>query len=64
MNKNLSLERLDKMTGRLLAQVILMRPAASETGNHPEKLSTKKAENEMPFFYTRPIFKSRNHDPL
>lgn len=47
-----------------LAQVIPIRLTREKSSKQHGKDSLEKAKKDLPLFYTKPIFKAREHDPL
>jgi hypothetical protein len=64
MSNSLSLQHFEDITRNALAPVIPMRPVPSENHKQKRKVSKVKREEEMPLFYTKPIFKSKKYDLL
>lgn len=56
--------KTEEITNKPLAPVIPIRLASGESSKKPEKASKEKAKKELPLFYTEPIFKAKEHDPL
>lgn len=46
------------------APVIPIGVAAKKSSKQHGKVSKDKSKQELPLFYTQPIFKAKEHDPL
>ena len=64
MSHHASLKKNEEIVIRPLASVIPIGVTRENSSKQPIKDSTGKAHKELPLFYTKPIFKAKNHDPL
>jgi hypothetical protein len=54
----------EEIATRPQAAVIPIRITGNKNSEQHGKEATEKAKKNIPFFYTRPIFKAKKHDPL
>jgi hypothetical protein len=64
MSHHARLTKNEEIVIRPLASVIPIGVTRENSSKQPIKDSTGKAHKELPLFYTKPIFKAKNHDPL
>jgi hypothetical protein len=63
MSHHASLKKNEDIAIRPLASVIPIRLTPEKNSKHV-KDSTGKVKKDLPFFYNKPIFKAKDHDPL
>jgi len=63
-NNSAPLQYSHDFTAPRLAPVILLKPISKAVSKPRKKVSKPKAENELPEFYTKPIYKSKKYDLL
>lgn len=64
MSQHARLKKNQEIEIRPLASVIPIRLTREKSSKEHVKDSTGKAKNDLPLFYTKPIFKAKKHDPL
>jgi hypothetical protein len=64
MNNSAPLQNLEEITVRLLAPVIPMKSVPKDNDKVKRKVSKIKSEKGTPFFYDKPIYKSKKYDLL
>lgn len=64
MSHHARLKKNEEIAIRPLASVIPIRYTHEKSNKKPIKDSIGKAKKELPLFYTKPIFKAKEHDPL
>jgi hypothetical protein len=64
MSHHASLKKNEEIAIRPLASVIPIGVTREKSSKQPIKNSTGKVKKELPLFYTKPIFKAKDHDPL
>ena len=63
MSLHTSLKKNEEIAIRPLASVIPIGVTREKSSKHV-KDSAGKAKKDLPLFYTKPIFKAKEHDPL
>jgi hypothetical protein len=64
MINNAPLQYSHDFTTPRLAPVISLKPISKTITKSKRKVSKQKEENELPQFYTKPIYKSKKYDLL
>ena len=63
-NNSAPLQYSHDFTAPRLAPVISLKPISKVAPKPKRKVSKPKAENELPEFYTKPIYKPKKYDLL
>ena len=63
-NNSVSLQYSHDFATPKLAPVISLKPISKAIIKPKRKISKAKTENELPQFYTKPIYKSKKYDLL
>jgi len=63
-NNSAPLQYSHDFTTPRLAPVISLKPISKAIVKPKRKISKQKPENELPQFYTKPIYKSKKYDLL
>jgi hypothetical protein len=63
-NNSAPLQYSNDFTTPKLAPVISLKPISKAVIKPKRKVSKPKTENELPQFYTKPIYKSKKYDLL
>ena len=63
-NKGAPLQYIHDFTVPRLAPVISLKPISKEINKPKRKVAKPQAENQLPQFYSKPIYKSKKYDLL
>ena len=64
MTRERSVERMDNVKDKTRAVVVRMRPVGWEVGRQLTQITKPKVIIRPPLFYSDPIFRAKEHDPL
>jgi len=64
MTRERSVERMDNVKDKTRAVVVRMRPVGWEVGRKITQITKPKVIIRPPLFYSDPIFRGKEHDPL